>query len=240
LTGSSTSRGSSVAGRVLLAIDNSLDYLNLALGLDGKLIEERHAKFQKPTSEILSVRCRQLITDHGYTLDDIGLIAVTLGPGSFTGIRVALSFCKGMASGLGLELAGVPTLDVLAYPFRYLEGGYVCPLIDAKKGEVFLALYRAVNGALERLTEYQSVHPNAVAHIVKTPCVCFGSGLRLCQEPLLRQEGITLIDDYFGRVQGEALLRLGFAVHTAGGHEDPVPIYGRKSEAEIKFNVTIS
>ena len=229
-----------MAGKVLLAVDNSLDYLNLALGLDGKLIEERHAKFHEPTSAILSVRCRQLITDHGYALDDIGMIAVTLGPGSFTGIRVALSFCKGLASGLGLELAGVPTLDVLAYPFRYLEGSYVCPLIDAKKGEVFLALYRAVNGALERLTEYQSVRPNAVARIVKAPCVCFGSGLGLCQEPLLHQQGITLMSDDFGRVQGEALLRLGLAAHAAGEQKDLVPIYGRKSEAEIKFNVTIS
>lgn len=225
---------------ISLAIDNSLDYLNLALGLDGKLIEERHAKFREPTSEILSVRCRHLIADHGYTPDDIGLIAVTLGPGSFTGIRVALSFCKGMASGLGLELAGVPTLDVLAYPFRYMEGSYVCPLIDAKKGEVFLALYRAVNGALERLTEYQSVRPTAVAAIVKGPCVCFGSGLGLCRESLLHREGITLINDDFGRVQGEALLRLGLAAHAAGERKDLVPIYGRKSEAEIKFNVDLS
>ena len=228
-----------MAGRVLLAIDNSLDFLNLALGLDGKLLEERHGTSEKPTSELLSVRCRRLIADHGYGINDIGFVAVTLGPGSFTGIRVGLSFCKGMASALGIDLVGVPTLDVLAYPFHYLEGHYVCPLIDAKKGEVFTALYRVTKGTLERLSEYQSVRPGMVADIVRPPCVCFGSGLRLCQEALGGNTGITLVKDDFGRVQGEALLRLGLAAHVAGAQKEAVPIYGRRSEAEVKFNITI-
>lgn len=229
-----------MAGKVLLAIDNSLDHLNLALGRDGKLLEERHAKFEKPSSELLSVRCRQLIADHGYEVHDIGLVAVTLGPGSFTGIRVGLSFCKGMACGLGIDLVGVPTLDALSYPFHYLEGHYVCPLIDAKKGEVFFALYRVTKGTLERLSEYQSVRPGMIADIVRPPCVCFGSGLRLCWESLSGKTGITLVKDDFSRVQGEALLRLGIAAHDAGAQKQAVPIYGRRSEAEIKFNVTIS
>ncbi len=229
-----------VAGKIQLAIDNSLEYLNVALGLDGKLIEERHGRFEQPTSALLSVNCRQLLADHGYTMNDVGLLTVTLGPGSFTGIRVALSFCKGMASGLGAPLVGVPTLDVLSYPFRYLEGHYVCPLIDAKKGEVFLALSRVTHGALERLSEYHAVRPSMAAGIVRPPCVLFGSGLRLCQEALLGKEGITLIADDYGRVQGDALLRLGFKAHAAENQAETVPIYGRRSEAEIKFNITIS
>jgi tRNA threonylcarbamoyladenosine biosynthesis protein TsaB len=233
-------RGFSVAGKILLAIDNSLGFLNLALGIDEKLLEERHGILEKPTSELLSVRVRQLIADHGYEIKDVGLIAVTRGPGSFTGIRVALAFAKGLSSGLGIDLVGVPTLDVLAHPFRYLEGDYVCPLIDAKKGEVFLALYRASEGRLARCTGYQSVRPAAVADIVKTPCISFGSGLRLCEEKLALVEGVTLIKDDFQRVRGEALLRLGLEAHAEGAHTEPVPIYGRRSEAEIKFNVTVS
>jgi tRNA threonylcarbamoyladenosine biosynthesis protein TsaB len=229
-----------VAGKLLLAIDNSLGFLNLALGIDEKFMEERHAIFEKATSELLSMEVRQLIASHGYEVRDVGRIAVTLGPGSFTGIRVALAFAKGLSCGLGIDLVGVPTLDVLAHPFRYLEGDYVCPLIDAKKGEVFLALYRASQGRLERCTGYQSVRPAAVADLVKTPCICFGSGLRLCDEKLAHMEGVTLIRDDFQRVRGEALLRLGLEAHAAGALPEPVPIYGRKSEAEIKFNVTIS
>ena len=230
-----------VAGKkLLLAIDNSLGFLNLALAIDGEFLEERHGMFDKPTSELLSVKVRQFIADRGHEINDVGLLLVTLGPGSFTGIRVALAFAKGLSSGLGIDLVGVPTLDVLAHPFRYLEGEYVCPLIDAKKGEVFLALYRISQGRPERCTEYQSVRPASVADIVRTPCVCFGSGLRLCEEKLALIEGVTLVKDDFQRVRGEALLRLGLEAHTAGVRTEPVPIYGRRSEAEIKFNVTVS
>jgi tRNA threonylcarbamoyladenosine biosynthesis protein TsaB len=229
-----------VAGKVVLAIDNSLGFLNLVLGIDEKLLEERHAIFEKQTSELLSVRVRQLAADHGYEVKDVGLVAVTLGPGSFTGIRVALAFARGISAGLGIDLVGVPTLDVLARPFRHLEGDYVCPLVDAKKGEVFLALYRASQGRLERCTEYQSVRPAAVADIVRKPCVCFGSGLRLCEERLASVKGITIIKDDYQRVRGEALMRLGLEAYAAGVGKEPVPIYGRKSEAEIKFNVTVS
>lgn len=228
-----------VAGKLQLGIDNSLDFLNLALGTDGNLLEERHGRFEKPTSEILSVKVRQLVTDHGHEINDVGLVAVTLGPGSFTGIRVGLAFAKGLSSGLGIELVGISTLDLLAYPFRYLEGHYLCPLIDAKKGEVFLALYYASQGRIERCTEYQSIRPAAVADIVREPCVCFGSGLRLCEEKLLGLHGLTLIRNDFLRGQGEALLRLGLEARAEGIQTDPAPIYGRRSEAEIKFNVTV-
>ncbi len=224
---------------ILLAIDNSLGFLNLALAIDGQFLEERHGTFEKPTSELLSIKVKRLIADHGHEINDVGALVVTLGPGSFTGIRVALAFAKGLSSGLGAHLVGVSTLDVLAYPFRYLEGEHVCPLIDAKKGEVFLALYRISEGRFERCTDYQSVRPAAVADIVREPCVCFGSGLRLCEETLSSVQGITLIRDDFQRVRGEALLRLGMEARAAGVQRDVVPIYGRRSEAEIKFNVTI-
>jgi tRNA threonylcarbamoyladenosine biosynthesis protein TsaB len=230
-----------VAGKkILLAIDNSLGFLNLALAADGKLLEERHGTYEKATSEILSVNVTKLIADHDYRIKDVGCIAVTLGPGSFTGIGVALAFAKGLSSGLDIGLVGVPTLDVLAYPFRHLEGEYICPLIDAKKGEVFPALYRVLHGKLERCTEYQSVRPPVVAELVKTPCVCFGSGLRLCEETLALIEGVTLIRDDFQRVSGEALLRLGMEALASGAQRDILPIYGRRTEAEIKFNVTIT
>lgn len=240
-----TPRGSIVADRplkgqtVTLAIDNSLGFLNLGVAADGKLLEERHATFEKPTSEILSVHVRNFLAGHDYVITDVGLIIVTLGPGSFTGIRVALAFAKGLASGLGAGLVGVSTLDVLAYPFRYLKEGYVCPLIDAKKGEVFLALYRVSQGRFERCTEYQSLRPAVIVDMIRTPCVLFGSGLRLCEEKLAPVKGLTLINDDFQRVRAEALLQLGLEVYASGIRNEIAPIYGRRSEAEIKFNVTV-
>lgn len=229
-----------VASNLVLAIDNSLDYLNLALGKDGKLIEERHGRFVQPTSEVLSLKVHTFLSDHGYQVQDLNALVVTLGPGSFTGIRVALAFCKGLSQGLGIDLVGVPTLDALAYPFRYLDGYHLVPLIDAKKGEVFAATYRASGGRLERMSEYQAVKPAHVAGMVREPCLVFGTGLRLCEDFLREWAGTMLVGKEFVRVQGEALLRLGIDAHATGEHISVEPIYGRKSEAEIKFNVTIS
>jgi tRNA threonylcarbamoyladenosine biosynthesis protein TsaB len=229
-----------VAGKVVLAIDNSLDYLNLALGEDGTLIEERHGRLAEPTSEILALKVRTFLSDHGYLVQDLNTLAVTLGPGSFTGIRVALAFCKGLSQGLGIDLVGVPTLDVLAHPFRHMEGYQVVPLVDAKKGEVFAATYRASGGKLERESDYQAVKPAHVVDMLREPCLVFGTGLRLCEDFLREHPGAILVREEFSRVQGEALLRLGIDAHSTGEHVFAEPIYGRKSEAEIKFNVTIS
>ena len=125
------------SSELVLAIDNSLDFLNLALAMDGRIVEERHARPVRPSSEILPLKVEALLDDHGYSLSDLSLLAVSLGPGSFTGIRVALAFAKGVRSALGLPLAGVPTLDLLAWPITGITSLYVCPIIDAKKGEVF-------------------------------------------------------------------------------------------------------
>jgi len=229
-----------VAGKVVLAIDNSLDHLNLALGKDGTLLEERHGRFAEPTSEIVSLKVRTFLSDHGYWVEDLNALVVTVGPGSFTGIRVALAFCKGLSQGLGIDLVGVPTLDVLAHPFRHLDGYHLLPLIDAKKSEVFAATYRASGERLERLSDYQAVKPAQVVGMLREPCLVFGTGLRLCEDFLREHPGTIRVREEFSRVQGEALLRLGIDAHSTGEHVSVEPIYGRKSEAEIKFNVTIS
>jgi len=229
-----------MSGKLVLALDNSLDFLNVALGEDSRLIEERHARADRHPSEVLPLIVAHLLGDHGYAAADLSLLLVTLGPGSFTGVRVGLAFSKGLAQGLAIPLTGVPTLDVLAYPFSYLEGHYLCPLVDAKKGEVFHALYRVSGGKTIRMGDIQSLRPDDLAPRMPSPCLCFGSGVKLCRDVLGRIKGIQAIEGSFERVSGEALLKMGIARHEQGVGADALPIYGRKSEAEIKFNVDIS
>ena len=95
----------------------------------------------------------------GLKLRDLTAIAVALGPGSFTGLRIGLSYAKGLAMALGLGLVGVPTLDAMALcavgsPF-VRSGVTICPVLDARKGEVYVALYRAVDDALEKVVGEQ-------------------------------------------------------------------------------------
>jgi tRNA threonylcarbamoyladenosine biosynthesis protein TsaB len=95
----------------------------------------------------------------GLTLRDLTAIAVALGPGSFTGLRIGLSYAKGLAMALGLGLVGVPTLDAMALcavgsPF-VRSGVTICPVLDARKGEIYAALYRAGDDALEKVVGEQ-------------------------------------------------------------------------------------
>jgi tRNA threonylcarbamoyladenosine biosynthesis protein TsaB len=192
-----------VAGRLILALDNSLDFLNIALSREAKLLEERHIRADKPPSQTIPGAVLQILADHDCTMEDLSFAVVTLGPGSFTGIRVGLAFCKGIASGRNIPLVGVPTLDVLAYPFSFLENHYVCPIIDAKKGEVFLAIYYVSHGNIERLSDYRAVKPAEVLSLIKTPCLCFGTGAEICETVLLASHDVHLLKGEFSRISGE-------------------------------------
>jgi tRNA threonylcarbamoyladenosine biosynthesis protein TsaB len=229
-----------VGSKLLLGIDNSLDFLNIALSKGEVLLEERHIKSDVPPSQVLPGHVLSILIDHGYGIDNVSAIIVTTGPGSFTGIRVALAFCKGLSEGRGIPLVGVPTLDILAANFSFMEGYYICPLIDAKKGEVFSALYHVSGAGMERLTGYKALKPEDIVEFVKTPCLCFGSGAALCADFLSTTEGVTVLKDVFSRISGEHLIKEGIRRADETPVQGIIPIYGRRSEAEIKFNVTVT
>ena len=228
-----------MSDRLFLGLDNSMDFLNLVLGAEDRLIEERHSREERHSSEVLPVKVSQMLADHGVAVKDLSALVVTLGPGSFTGVRVALAFCKGLVAGLAIPLFGIPTPDVLAFPFDFMEGYYLCPLIDAKKGEVFFALYRVTDSVVIRIDGFHALKPDNIKESIPTPCLCFGTGVGLCKSALAGIVGLRMIEGHFQRVSGEALLRAGIAAQARGRHEEATPIYGRRSEAEIKFNIHI-
>lgn len=225
--------------RLVLGIDNSMDFLSIALSIEDRLIEERHIWGKRAPSEILPVEVSRMLAGNGYAINDVHLVVVTLGPGSFTGIRVGLAFCKGLNAGGGIPLVGVPTLDVLVSPFSFMDGYNLCPLIDAKKGEVFSCLYHVSHGVIRRLNDYRSIKPAELAEAIKTPCICFGTGVAFCESFLSGTDDIWVIKEGFSRVSGEALIREGLKRAGKGENDSLQPIYCRKSEAEIKFNLTI-
>jgi tRNA threonylcarbamoyladenosine biosynthesis protein TsaB len=225
---------------LLLAIDNSTDFLNLSLAEGGGLIEERHGRPARPSSEVLPLKVAALLEDHGFRLSDLSALAVSLGPGSFTGIRVALSYTKGVSAALRLPLIGIPTLDLLAFPFIDVASAYICPVVDAKKGEVFFAQYHHTAGALSPTSGYHAAKPHELADKLLRPCIVFGSGVEICESILSELSDVTLIRDSHQRVTGESLVRLALEKQRLGKIDPIRPIYGRKSEAEIRFQVTVT
>ncbi len=225
---------------IVLGVDNSIDYLNIALSSGKRLLEERSVKGARHPSQIIAVEVRDMLANHGYGPDNIGLIVASLGPGSFTGIRVGLAFCKGLSNGGEIPLVGIPTLDVLAAPLSFMEGYTICPIIDAKKGEVFFASYLARDGLLERTSPYGAVKPEGIPAILKEPCLVLGTGVPLVAPLISHLSRVSMLPDSFSRVRASTLIEEGLRRIELGIAEPGTPVYGRRSEAEIKFNVQLS
>jgi tRNA threonylcarbamoyladenosine biosynthesis protein TsaB len=224
----------------LLAIDNSLDFLNIAVGTTKGLIEERHSKAEKRSSEVIALRVRTLLGDHGLAPSHLSGIVVTLGPGSFTGVRVALAFCKGLSLGSGVPIIGVPTPEVLAAPFDFMTEDHICTLVDAKKGEVFFSLFRiSAAGTIDLVDGHYAVKPEEIEGRISTPCLCLGSGTSAYRSVIEHIGGVTIAADHFQRISGEMLLRCGMNLPTPVSRRCLRPLYGRRSEAEIKFGVDV-
>ncbi len=166
---------------------------------------------------------------------DLQAIAVSIGPGSFTGLRIGLSSAKGLAFALGLEVTGVPTLEALAHVPR-LEKGLVCPMLDARKGEVYTALYEASGGALHCRLPECAVEIGRWLRRLPGPCVFVGDAVEILERQAAGSwEGTALPFAEFhprgGVVASLGARRLGCG--EAGELAALEPRYLRPSEAEL-------
>jgi tRNA threonylcarbamoyladenosine biosynthesis protein TsaB len=168
----------------------------------------------------------RLLAEVSLTVRDLQLIVCSVGPGSFTGIRIGLATARGISFGIGCPVVGVSTLDALALPYA-AHPGDVYPVIDARKGRFYTALFRG--GA--RVGDYLDLSPGEL-----------GDRLSSAPSPLLvgpDAEGIARILGVRPGVSTladpSALLAIGLERHARDG-ADPAslePLYLRKSEAEI-------
>lgn len=125
---------------MLLALDTATRTAGIAL-YDGQLVAELNWHSRDAQTTELLPRVETLLAWSGLRPDDLRALAVSLGPGSFTGLRIALSLAKGMALAFGLPVVGVPTLDVTAYP--HLPAAQpVCALVQAGRGRAYWSVYR--------------------------------------------------------------------------------------------------
>jgi tRNA threonylcarbamoyladenosine biosynthesis protein TsaB len=137
---------------LILGIETATQQVSVAIGGHEGVLGQfevargrRHAETLTPAIEFL---CRQADIQIG----EFGAIAVDVGPGLFTGMRVGLAAGKAMAQALRVPMIGISSLDLLAFPLRYADRT-IAAVIDARKGEVFYAFYRPVPGGVQRVTE---------------------------------------------------------------------------------------
>ena len=147
---------------MILAIETATDLCGTAVVHKGQVIAQRCIIEKNTHSEKLLPMINDVLSDAALLLKDIDAIAVSIGPGSFTGLRIGLSTAKGLAMALQKKIIAVPTLDALAFESCRTSSksspGIVCPLIDAKRDEVFFCFYAVSAAGILRLSEH-SIEP---------------------------------------------------------------------------------
>ena len=221
----------------LLALETATLAGGAALLDDGGLVGESRLNIALTHSERLMLVVDRLLGDCGWDVASLDALAVSIGPGSFTGLRVGAATAKGLALALEVPVAPVPTLDALAATLPFADAP-VCPLLDARKNEVYCSRYRWTGAAMVREWEYLALPPAAAAARLPDPVIVLGDGVPACR-PYLGHLGDGLREaDPVHSVPSPAVVgALGHAMLAAGGGipaEQLAPLYLRPSEAELK------
>lgn len=140
---------------LVLGIESSTPRASVAIVTQTEVVGSYELGRGRSQDEILVPAAQRLLADAGLTWDQLGGIAVGLGPGLFTGLRVGVATGKALAQTLGIAIAGLSSLDVLAHSVRYTRR-VICTCVDARRKEVFWTFYRATPGGVQRLCEFRS------------------------------------------------------------------------------------
>ena len=148
----------------MLAMDTSTDYLSLALMRDEKVMARFHRKSHMRHSSLLVPMVDKLLKKAQTKLKDISCLAISIGPGSFTGLRIGVSTVKALAAIDKKKVAAVPSLDVIAHNIAH-TADTVCVVVDAKKEKLYSCFYEYKNNLLTDtakplLTNYSYSHKN--------------------------------------------------------------------------------
>jgi tRNA threonylcarbamoyladenosine biosynthesis protein TsaB len=221
----------------VLAIETSTLAGGVALCEEDRVVGSTLLDVALTHSERLMSMVDRLLQDCRWTLAQVEGLAVSIGPGSFTGLRVGAATAKGLALALGLPIAAVPTLDALAANLPFAAAP-VCPLLDARKGEVYACLYQWIGDVMERRSDYTALPPEDVAVWLPTPVIVLGDGVPACR-PYFRQRGDGVyVAPAAQSVPSAAVVgQIGHAMLTSGGGisgDALEPLYLRPSEAELR------
>lgn len=229
-------------GRIvlILGIDTATMQASCAVGgHEGVLAAAQSAKGRRHT-EHLAPAIRFVCEQAEVTLSEISVVAVDVGPGLFTGLRVGIATAKAMALALKVPMIGVPSLDLLAFPVRF-SPRLIVAAIDARRGELYWATYRQVPGGVQRLSDPAIGSPDEVA----SELVARGEEILLVGDGALRYrdhfEAIPeaeVGDQAFAHPSATSLVQLAHAralreQFAPGASIEP--IYLRRPDAEINW-----
>ena len=158
----------------LLAIESTARAASVAVTEDGELTAQYFQASGLTHSRTLLKMAEDMLRDLNLTVRDVDAVAVAKGPGSFTGVRIGVAAAKGLCWGAGKPAVGVSTLEAMAWHAQEREDVTVCPVMDARRGEIYNALFAFRDGGLSRLTEDRAISLETLvgeAKNLKKPCI---------------------------------------------------------------------
>lgn len=182
---------------LLLSLDTSTTVCSVALHRDGALLGCYELFTERTSSAMLTTLISDVVTHTGHELSQLDAIAVAKGPGSYTGLRIGVSTAKGLCFALGKPLLSVNTLAALTEQIRtfYPAAYTLCPMIDARRMEVYCAFYRAADGRELQPTSAEIIDRESFGDwLGRGPVVFFGDGAAKCRAILGEQPNAIFLD----------------------------------------------
>ena len=178
----------------ILSFDTSTKYLSIAC-LENDVIKcELHEEMGIRHSELLLTKFQEVLDHIDWTINDIDMVCVGIGPGSFTGLRIAVATCKGFAAVIGTKVLGVPSIDAIALNAVF-DGGLVAPVLDARKGKVYATIYEKKGHTIKRVSEHRLLTATGFVDSLDKKIYIFGDGVNVYEDILSKSDLIDI--DYF-------------------------------------------
>lgn len=226
----------------ILAIEGSATVASVAIYDDGAIIADYSIEYKKTHSQTLMPMIDTVLTVTETELEMIDAIAVAKGPGSFTGLRIAASTAKGLGMAMDKPIVGVSTLEAMAVAGSMCQG-LICPMMDARRGNVYGAIFKCEDGRLTRISEDELISVEDLAIKLRglnDDIIFVGDGTDTCREKLKGfLEGfagrLTWASACFNRQRASYVAMLGAEYLKRGetvSAEDFLPDYLRASQAE--------
>jgi tRNA threonylcarbamoyladenosine biosynthesis protein TsaB len=180
-----------------------------------------------------------LLKSSNISIGEIDAFAVSIGPGSFTGLRIGLSTIKGLAFSTGKPIVPVPTLDAIARRFPFCSYS-ICPMLDARKNEVYAALYKWEGNLCRKVVPETAIAPERLLEKLEGPTVFIGDGAVTYKDVIvekMRSDAIYPASSLMSPA-ASAVAEIALEMLKQGIDVDPqalTPFYIRRSEAEINW-----
>ncbi len=223
----------------ILGFDSSGMVASVALVEDDLMVAEYSVNYKKTHSQTLLPMFDTIVKMTELDLNEIDAIAVAAGPGSFTGLRIGVSTVKGLGLAIDKPVVAVPTCHALAYNL-WGSDRLICPILDARRNQVYTALYEFKDGNLVTLKEQDAMDINELIEIINEmgrPVIFTGDGIPVFKDRITETIKVDTLfaPAHLNRQRAGAVATLGMIYFKEGKGEtsdDIKPIYLRKSQAE--------